>query len=463
MSNYAKRLKRSATMAAWTVACLMAAVSCTEVNDELGMGFIPKDQQMMVSISALGHVETYQAWSDSVMSDRLTYSYLGSTQSPVFGGTVAGIVMQCAVPDENSDRFGNTIYYPKEDSVVMGLAVTDVRGDSTVEQRFLVYEVNSSAVLDRDSAYYTNYPVDDVIEPDPLFAFSYVGGRGDVRIPVEVLPAGEQYMKRLLTADSLTYTTDSLFHEKFRGLYVKPADKKQAAMYQIYMKDSYMDVYARVFRDYNHTIVMDTISAEFPFDNTVYHNNTSVNVVEHDYAGSLVTAINDTLPTSQPLSKVYIQNLGGVITYLRFTDRLIEAIEALKLHEGVQYRDIAINQAMFFIKLDDATIGTMNAAQSRLGMYYRYKYPIATIPDYQYEYEAQGNELPYGGYLARSLGMYQMDVTSYVQKLVHNESTPRTVFLGATAGADFSFGEVALLGSASPGGVQLKLTYTLIK
>ena len=41
MSNYAKRLKRSATMAAMASACLMAAVSCTEVNDELGMGFIP--------------------------------------------------------------------------------------------------------------------------------------------------------------------------------------------------------------------------------------------------------------------------------------------------------------------------------------------------------------------------------------------------------------------------------------
>ena len=204
--------------------------------------------------------------------------------------------------------------------------------------------------------------------------------------------------------------------------------------------------------------------ASYLFDNSSYHNNTSINIVKHDYTGSQVKAINDTLPTSQPLEKVYIQNLGGLMTYLRFTDQLIEDILALKVHEGVEYREIAINQAKFIISMEDATLENMDAAQSRLGMYYRYTYPPITIPDYDYEYETDNQTtLPYDGYLNRTLGWYEMDITSYVQRLIGDPSTPRNIFLGASAGADFAFGEVVLLGSASPGGVQLKLTYTLIK
>ena len=461
MNNYAKRLKRISLWLSMFVTGLFAMESCTEVNDELGMGFIPEDQQMMVSISSVGKIETFQTLPDSVLSEGLSYNALGSVQSPTFGSTVAGIVFQASVPTfENNSRFGS---FPKEDSLVMNLYVSGISGDTTTSQRFLIYEVKPEANLYPDTTYYANYQVDTVIETDPLFAFTHTGGR-HIRAAVDVLPAGEAYLQRLMRADSATYATDSMFHLQFHGFYITPEANQNVAMYRIDMTTSYMELFSRSYRDYAHTIVLDTVNVKYEFDNSGYRfNNASINVVQHDYTGSAVVGINDTLPGTAPLNKVYVQNMAGVVPCLRFTDEFVAAVEALKTQNGITYSDIVINQALFRIKLADPSIDVMNAAPTRLGMYYRFSDDKIVIPDYAYEYESEGNTLPYGGYLYRIPGEYRMDMTVYVQDLLRKPDTPRNVYMGATVGSEFSFGEATLLGSESPGAVEIQLTYTLIR
>jgi len=121
--------------------------------------------------------------------------------------------------------------------------------------------------------------------------------------------------------------------------------------------------------------------------------------------------------------------LGGVSTYVRFTDRFVDELLA-KVEEP--YNSMVINRADLVWEIDDPTAGIFDRAPQRLGSYAGYSVSFPGIPDYNYVYESSASiTLQYGGNLNRTHGNYATDISSFLQKLVNSPSeAPRTMMLG---------------------------------
>lgn len=484
MTNCCKNYKLglvAITILAW--AGLMTFGGCTDVNDTIGSDLIPENQKMKIRIDTLDNFFTYITQTDSVSSGDLGYGYMGHIQNDTFGLRRCSFISQ-VLPSSLPYRAGFGLD-PIFDSVQFTLSIDDYIGDTTVAQRFLVYEVLSDDFIPEDSAFYVNFDPAPYISAEPLFEFEF-NSPSKTAVTAKPTEKGKEYVKRLLETDTTTYYNDTLWLNKFHGLYIVPAeDNVSSALYKTGLSYTGLQLWLRDHDSIDHNLIYDTISASyvcFASDATI--GNISGNIVSHDYAGSLVGAagVNDTLPTSPTDGTIYVEGLGGVTGYMKVTDRFVEILGELS-DEAANggYSNLAINQAMMYIPVDgdknnlQAITPLLNAAPERLGIYTNYK-ALTGIPDYDHQYESDmttyyGSKytLPYDGYMNRSLASYTMDITSYVQRMWValqdnggdvSKIDDRSLFIAPEATDLFTFKQVALKGNEN---IRVVITYTLLK
>lgn len=321
--------------------------------------------------------------------------------------------------------------------------------------------------------------------------------------------------------DSL-YSSEKNWQQAFHGIYIKPVlesvdRSKRGALYSFDLKSSGLQLQGRNRNPKDPTLIQDTIGANFYFYDesiepytTNYGQyvpgvegaiNISVNKVEHDYSGSLIGALNidaydksgNKLPNSSrdEVAECYIEGLAGVATELYFTDEFLQQIQRAYTNDkdGSKYRAIGVNQCRLYIYMKNASYvwadNISNAATltplmdkfiPRLGSYVGYS-KLNCIADYDPVYETQsGSSLAYGGYLNRTRGCYEMDITGFMQRLCnyvnslekledYDESiVSRTIFIGPEAVSPFTFKHTELQGSSAAGApIHLEMTYTMIK
>jgi hypothetical protein len=493
-----------------TVALAFFVTSCTTVDDRLGSSLIPKNQRMEIEVTNTGNsVLTFLYREDSIPSSRTGSAWIGQTtdKDNLFGRQKSSVLLQFlpyTLPYSNADGYGKD---PIVDSAMILLTLTGVRGDTIPEQRFDVWAVKDAfQPLHRDSVYYTNFPSGDY-RGERLFHFTHKG-RGNVAARLFPTAEGKAYLNSLVTMPWDEYISDSLFLKKNRGFIITPADDSNpaAALYGASLASSGLSLHVRNHDSLDVTAIYDTLTTFFTFRDTdqsasttssaVKWNNVSINMTSFDYSGSalgvLETATNgftDTLPTGTVRERLFVQSMGGVGAYLRFTDGLIEEIRNLRFktdeHGARIGKDIAINQAVMRIWLDMSTaldeIEALDKSMSRLGSYLNLK-TLSPIPDYQYYTEmyrnqqltAQGSSanyvLPYGGYLNRSNAYYELDITSYVQQLAkikEDDSSYRyvspAIFIAPDAYNIIGPGESVLKGVGSDQPVSIRITYTIIE
>ncbi len=111
-------------------------------------------------------------------------------------------------------------------------------------------------------------------------------------------------------------------------------------------------------------------------------------------------------------------------------------------------KDIAINQAMMRIWMEDPSVARFDSSLARLGSYLNYS-TLLPIADYQFQTENLRNQqlvadgeaatyvLPYNGYLNRSNAYYEFDITAYIQRMARInpddpefQYVPPAIFLG---------------------------------
>ena len=321
--------------------------------------------------------------------------------------------------------------------------------------------------------------------------------------------------------DSL-YSSEKNWQAAFHGIYIKPVlesvDKaKHGAIYSFDLKSSGLQLQGRNRNPKDPSLIQDTIGANYYFyDESInpYTNdygqhipgvegvaNISVNQIKHDYTGSLIGALDidaydasgNKLPNSSrtEVAECYVEGMAGVATELYFTDEFLSQIQKAYQNEvdGKKYRAIGVNQCRLYIymksasyvwadNMSNATTLTplMDKYIPRLGSYVGYS-KLNCIADYDPVYETQsGSDLAYGGYLNRSRGCYEMDITGFMQRLCnyvnslekledYDESVvSRTIFIGPEAVSPFTFKHTELQGSTAAGApIHLEMTYTMIK
>lgn len=487
MTNSYKRLLRRLFVAAsvFAAASAMTFTSCTDVDDSLGTDLIPDNQKMKIRIDTLDNLLTYITQTDSVESGNLGYGYMGQTKNDTFGLRRCSFIGQLLPTDLPYEAgFGLD---PIFDSVQFTLSISEYGGDTTVAQKFLVYEVLTNDFIPEDTVFYINYDPSPYISAEPLFEFEF---NSPSQTAVRALPteSGRDYIKRLMETDTATYYNDTLWLNKFHGLYVTPVDNggTSSAVYRTELSYTGLQIWLRDHDTVDRDMIYDTISASYNFyASGASLGNVSGNKVEYDYSGSIVGSctVNDTLPDSPTDRTFFVEGMGGVTGYMKVTDRFVEILgEISDEARNGGYSNVAINQAMMYIPLagdkeDLAAITPLlNAAPSRLGLYTDYKQLIG-IPDYDYAYEAQlqtyyGDNtytLPYGGSLNRSLASYTMNITAYIQRLwlalEEGGGDPATVadrslFIAPEATDLFTFSQVALKGDSD---IRVAITYTLLR
>lgn len=459
---------------------VLSVNGCTKVDDSLGYNLMPNNQRMSVHIDTLSGIKTYLYRFDSIVSSNLGSAYFGSEYSTVFGLRQNGFVIQFlpnSIPYE--DGFGID---PIADTLYLALAIDGSHGSTDVEQTFEVFRVYCDT-LSVDSTYYSNFPISRFIREDEvLFTFTH-SGTDNIVVPLTPTVLGREFLKSFVELDTAIYKNDSLFHLNYNGLYIRPASysPKQAATYvaSLTSSSSYMVLNVRDHDSIDHTLINDTLSATFSIYDGSDYNNLSINLVDFDYSGSELGTLQaqtsdftDTLNT-QPLC--FVQTMGGVDTRLSL-EQIAEQLASLRVDENGDTLSIMINQAAMYIRIGEQTVDGLNNAPSRLGSYLNIR-NMTPIPDYLYTYEKSMQSsssdyvLPYNGYLNRSNYYYPLNITSYIQHLMANESLPAgssqrlsdIFYLSASAYDFFGFGDVSLKGYGSDYPIEIVVTYTLIK
>lgn len=438
----------------------VATSACTKVDRSLGEGFIPDDQRMVIKMDTIYGIQSYQSKVDSFPTTNIDTGYIGSFQSPIFGTSSAGFVSQYVWNTFSSlDKFGIA---PVVDSVVLTLEIGSAFGDTTKQQTFNVYELEDR--IYRDSVYFSFYDALGGSNPDPLFTFNYTGAQ-TASINMNS-PKAIEWATKIANAPTTLYEegADSLFLNQFKGLFIglDPSSPKDASMLSINVGRSYFIIYGRNFTNASATTVKDTINAMYSFDNIKY--GASINTFAHDYTGTAITGINDTLQTSPTVPIGYMQGQGGVTPYIRFSE---EFVNSLKGKLAPPYNTMVVNNARMEVSMQDPSIPMMNIATGRIGMYTNYK-RFTPIVDYDYFYEIQSGEpLPYGGSINRTRGSYTVDISGAMQQmLISKYSGSRTITIGPAYGNQCSPRSIMLNTTTSPNDtkpLRVILTYTLIR
>ncbi|MBQ3254626.1 MAG: DUF4270 family protein [Rikenellaceae bacterium] len=480
-------LRRAISALVALCAAVVMLGACTEVDDALGSDLIPENQRMTIRIDTLRNLETYIAQSDSVKS-RIKgsgYAYIGQLRNDTFGLRRCSFISQI-LPTQLPYRAGFGID-PIFDSVIFTYSISDYKGDTMAAQKFYVYEVNRKFVPE-DSTFYVNFDAEGYVNPEPLFEFEITSPTktSSRAYPTE---AGLDYIKRLMQTDTVTYYNDTLWVNKFHGLYVVPeqTDSESKVIYRTETSYTGLELWLRDHDSIDNNLILDTIVASYAcYATDAKMGNIAANMVYHDYEGSLVAdlGVNDTLASDPVQRTIYVEGMGGVMGYVKVTDQFVEKLAELgdEAKNG-GYSTVSINQAMAYFPLTvnvkdpaerPAAIPFLDAAPTRLGMYTAFA-SLTGIPDYDHEYEESlsnyGDQykLPYGGELNRSRGCYAMDVTAYIQRMWNeyqradgnlDEVKYRSIFVAPAADDMFTLGQVALQGNDA---IEIVLTYTLMR
>ncbi len=515
------------------VVALTLGVGCTTADDMLGADFIPDDQRLQMRRAIFDKTTsderrlmvTKMFRTDSIVASNLKYGYMGAQSHPEFGKRNVGFVSQYLVVGlTDSTGFG---YRPIFDSAQILLTISEFGGDTLQPQRYNVYEVtedfvaaNKDADGEVDSTFYLNYDITPYINPEPVFTFTFPDGvktgPATTAVTMQTTEAGEALVRRLMLIDGeykdndmSVYKDDEKWVKYFKGLYICPDGDAagEGSIYSVDLETSGFTIYGRNRHESDPELIKDTTQAVYYFlDDAAEWGNVSVNTIERDYNGTSLS--DDTMLESDDLEQDnrpevtmgYVEGMGGPVMEIDFTSDFFKTIDDLRVEvdgqsgESVEYSRIAFNQVRMLVYVkgssydwdeiipDDIT-PLLDESFARLGLYTDYK-SLTPVPDYNYVYEANYSlELNYGGYLSRSLGCYELDVTAYMQSLWSKYCDlpkservsgnlsglkERKIYLAPEAYGLYGFDRAIVQGAQTESEelvapIKLELTYTLIK
>ena len=402
-------------------------VGCTGTSDgELGYDMIPSHQMMkMRHLTFKGgkvikfdpsassddksvyteragkFFETSLYKSDSMLSNNISYGYLGIERSDTFGMRSAALA--------TSMVFMNTLpeygfgYKPIFDTLSLLLSIENYSGDTLVPIKYRVYELKKpllgNVISESDTTAYTNGDMSGMYDPTkPIFTFTFPDGEktGPVfsnvpMTPVDLSEGGQtwDFVRRLMLIpdnyntsewdgyardpDSV-YAWEDTFIDRFPGLYFEPVidesvEGKRGSLCAFELASSGVYLQARNRLESDPRFIQDTVCVTYNFydssldidDGETSKKNMSVVLVKHDYEKSLTNSqpselnslemrayddAGNKIPHSMRdvVSECYVEGMAGVNTELYFTDEFLEELLSLTNDNGEKYDVVAFNQ-----------------------------------------------------------------------------------------------------------------------
>ncbi len=531
------RLRRIFSAAAvLAVAAVATLGGCTTTADyTLGEELAPGNQQMKMRYRLYSGgklteadqedtpcqiFETRLYRTDSLISSSLGKLYLGLQNDPRFGMRRMAFASQFTFMNGVVDTVGFG-FRPVYDSAMFRFSVDTFAGDSTKPIKYNVYLLTSDLVNEEseDSTFYISYDArkQGHIKADaqPVFTFNFPDPDKGVypsstSVRMQETPLTKDFVDRIWcinTEDSdwdgmathnvEAYSSDSAFIHTFKGLYIEPAETSiaegEGSVFAFDPSSTGFELFGRNRSNGpDPDIIADTLDRLYYFYlESAQCGNVSANNITFDYTDSdfAFVKFNENEQNRDQVQLGYVEGCGGILTELKFTDEFLASLR--NIHSGdTDYTAAAINQASLTIyfeksdydytKLDPIAMAeTYEKSLPRLGLYTNYK-QLTPVADYMYTYESSGT-LAYGGYINRSLGCYNMNISSYIQTIVnevlklepgsngeidYSEVPGTTIYVGPSAYDQYTFSRSVIQGgeyTLNPASIRLEITYTLVK
>ncbi|MBL7968173.1 MAG: DUF4270 domain-containing protein [Prolixibacteraceae bacterium] len=440
-------------------ACLSIALfSCTDDMSKAGLGLLPTGD--LVKVGKVIEKETIKAYTftdEKQRTDEPAYNLLGTFNDPIFGKTTADFACQFRLsgyPDFSKNA--------QVDSLVLYLLYMEIYGDTITPQRFKVYELASD--LDIDQKYYQDVNLKGMAKGEilankvytPKFKLDSLSNNygstkknpKDTVIQELAIKLDSKLIQKLMSADSLTWSSNDKFMNFFKGLYVEAGDMNQGG--------SIMKIYtlasgSRMVMHY-HNSEKDSLTYYY----NINENAARVNRFSHDYSNTKFAANMD--KTVNQDSLIYLQTTGGLRTKIMIPE--LESWTKLIPNNTNSSAHIVINQAELIFQVD--TIATDTA---------KYVVPqqlvLTAIDKDGKEYlpsDVAFSSSYYGGAYNNTDKTYRFNIAKHMQEVIDNvKDKENNGFYLSTAFRSSMFRRVVLKGATSKTGIKLEITYSIIE
>jgi hypothetical protein len=421
---------------------LMIFNSCKKA-DTVGLEVLPEEDRLQGEYTDTITIIAHTVLEDSLLTSGTTFHILGSHNDPIFGLTTASIYSQFVLESVDPD-FGTS---PTLDSVVLSLAYAGHYSDIMKlggEQSFSVHRVTQDI---SDSLY-----SDDTREYHKISLGTYSGlvdTRDSVMIngtnqpPQMRIKLNNSFGNELLNSASLM-SSDSLFLEAFKGLYITPSTQNLLSGMGSLLYISPSSAYSKMTLYYHNT---DTTALQ-EFDFIIKSSTERFTSFKHDY--STAFDITDQLADSTlGADKLYLQAMAGLKTKITFPhlNNLV-----------ANGREIAINKAELIFPVTAGTTSRLSPPSRLILVKKGTDGKDKFLDDAIYE---SGDF--FGGYYNSPDKEFKLNIPRHIQSLLKDTASDKTIYLRVT-GAAASANRCVLNGTGNADKpLKLRLTYTILE
>ena len=416
--------------------------ACNDPGD-VGMELLPTSDLVRVgSIVDKELIRAYTFIDDSVRTDEVSTSLLGSFNDPVFGNTTIDLAIQLRLA--SFPNFGSN---PVADSIKFFFYYYTVYGDTSTVQKLRFYELTES--IDPDANYYGAYDLAQHASSVPLAEYSF---KPKVQLDTVFKDTVYQLVgvkldnslaQKLISADSLDMVNNESFLRYFKGLYIQPEKVSQGgAIVSLDMIPTSTFQGSALVLYYHNKVANPTKEDTTSHAYFITSFSARVNSFKHDYTQ---TAFYQNLNKETAVdSLIYVQSTGGLKSKI-----IIPGLE--------NWRDstnIAINKAELIFHVDTT------ASDFR-------KYPLPTQLLLTYANNNGVELLPrdyffygpyYGGYLQSDF-TYRFNITQHLQTIIKGTNNNNGFYLTPYY-KNNEMRRAVIKGSTSAQGIRFVVTYS---
>lgn len=400
--------------------------------------------QLTGSLTDTATVFTNTTTDDSVVTSGISKSPMGYFLDPAMGSTTVNLVTDLNLP-------GSAAYTIPTGNITVDSAIlilqydTGFYGDSlTSKYKVNVYQLaerpysanepyyntkvwkyNSSALIGSRSFYsrtHDTLKVDTIVSggPDTLVKVA-----PQLRVPMDV-----NFIHQILFGDGAPVTTNLLFKNAVKGLYITIDPTQTTGAGGIFMiKDPATYSSIQVYERTTNGSTVDTSIVTLPI--SVYASQ-----ISHNYTAQVKAALNHTTPSD---TTIYLQGLGGLRSKISFPyiQNLFKSLGGAS--------NVVINRAeLVLTPVPLSDIPAYLTPQIKLSLY---KYDIAhqrtTIEDATSTDSRSYSVGVFGGFYSQTTNNYHFLVTSYLQDLISGKTIDYGTFIGPIDDSNTSSVDVA--------------------
>ena len=417
----------SFSLSLFFVLCIVT--SCTERPTIIGSGLLPgKDYVNIKSTDTIG-VNAYNLYSDSILTNNRTYSYLGKLYDPYFGDSRADFVAQLRL----TQKWVGIGAPPVVDSVKFFFSISGAKGtlDSTTIREIRLYEITEQ--LSSSVAYYSNRDPHAGME---IGAFALPPIPKDTVQSIALLlptPFGEYLLRDTTKLEQVEDEND--FRSFFKGLYFTMDDASIPTLIAISFSSS--DFYIRVYYSNYKT-------SGLYYDFIINTNSVRYNRYLHDFSTAIADKRIQPANFGKKDSMIFLQALNGAFPQLKM--------------DGLSYvknnlLPVSVNRARltFSVFLDSTNYTASTVPPLILMKYKQSDTTIYVVPDYQVSSSF------YDGTFNSTTNTYSFNLASFAQEYLEGRITNPMVEMYFPDG---EYRNVILKANNSHSPVKFNFTYT---